>query len=210
MEIGKLTLIQPPTSMPNLEKEARQVAHNVLKEMNGTKGSNGSDPTTPTPDTPDAPTPTNSTSAIAYPPPLPPPAKSTNTEPPLEQRPAGPFKTNSFNKSKSASQHTSNEDDSYEDLSPRSLPAMVKAAFEVERKEIHHRDVKEGKGKRRSGKSENEPLFLKSESIGGTEYMSNSVVRGKQRDVSLERGVDGVVDGATDSLRVRRKGKEVK
>lgn len=196
--------------MPNLEKEARQVAHNVLKEMNGTKGSNGSDPTTPTPETPDAPTPMNSNSVLAPPPPLPIPAKSTTIELTPAQRPTGPFKTNSFTKSKSRNKNQSHEDDAHEDLSPRSLPAMVKAAFGFEEREINHRDMKDGKGKRRIGKTESEPLFLKSESIGGTEYRSNSVIKDRETDVSLEMGVDGVVDGTADQPKVRRKGKEVK
>jgi hypothetical protein len=201
--------------MPNLQEEARKVAHNVLMEMNGTK--DFSDPTTPTTNTPDTPTPTNPSRRVSPGPTKLPTIETRELSSPTSPlRPAAPPRNNSHSKNKNQNNSRSSDlqDD---DLSHQSVPGQLKAGFEAEEKEMRDKDkerskAREGNLRRKPpGKMENESLFLKTESTGVTEQRSHSVVGVRDSEKEKEKDIlgDGSGSGGAiiDVIKTRRKGK---
>lgn len=166
--------------------------------MNGTAPADTSDVTTPSATSPETPTPTDMTrtnSAFK--------AKTINMHEPQPRRPDSSFRTNSFQNAKT--QNTTLKANALEEdqLSPTSLPAKLDAALLAE-KAGEGKDKEVDGNPRRSVRSGNEPLFLKSESTGGTEHRSNSVVIDKPMDKQKTEFLE-VVD---NRARGKRKARE--
>lgn len=162
----------------------------MLQEINGVKDT--SDVRTPTAASPDTPTPVPATRTNSG-------LKPKNLLEPTPQRPSSPFRTTSFQKMQD--QNARNKRGvSYEDqLSPTSVPppAKLEAALLDEKAGLRP-EAEKGIGDLRAENpmnTMNEPHFLRTESVGGTEHRSNSVIIDKSNEESMD--VDGnMTDGS--------------
>jgi hypothetical protein len=161
----KLTENQPPLQVPDLQAEARKVAHKVLREMNGSTSSSTSGAATPTP----SPTP-----------PLQTPDGHTTMQPPSRERTfeldgssdgrSGPTSKFPVRQKSAVNTGVSKQSQHDEELSPRSVPGKMNKGGIDERV----------RAKKKGGKETTEPS-IPSKPEG---KRNNSVIR-----------IDGAVDG---------------
>jgi hypothetical protein len=167
--------LKPPTEIPNLQEEARQVAKDVLQEVNGTGKLSGPS----TPEIPSTPTPLNNPhpfSANSHG-----PAKIPSSSD-LDKRPSSPFRGNTKIQVTTSERTINAEIDKQippnENFRPNSLSGKSEADGSLDIVANHEKGTERNR-RRSKAKMENEPLFLKSESTGGTEHRSNSVIHDK-------------------------------
>jgi hypothetical protein len=168
--------------MPNLEEEARRVAHKVLKEMNGIKQPSTSDPATPTAITPKAPTPIN----ISRRPSLS-PQKSTVMAVELaesfqpQQAPLSPF--HSTSNANVWHRNGPESDDIYgseDEPSHRAVPSKGNAYI------ISKLEGAKNRRRKTSTEIENEPLFLKAESTDQPKERNKRLTSDEDRGMESE------------------------